>query len=82
MRCIQVEPFYHYGGQLVRSGREQSWTTLAATTFWTYGCIEVEERVLGQHWLLRLELIQLRRDMRWWISASNHDVEIVVLAKF
>lgn len=27
-------------------------------------------------------LPQLRADMRWWFSTSNHDVKIVILAKF
>lgn len=27
-------------------------------------------------------LDQLRADMRWWFSSSNHDVKIVLLAKF
>ncbi len=27
-------------------------------------------------------LPELRRDMRWWFSTSNHDVKIVLLAKF
>lgn len=27
-------------------------------------------------------LNQLRNDMRWWFMASNHDVKIVILAKF
>ncbi|KAI1405897.1 hypothetical protein F4819DRAFT_493865 [Hypoxylon fuscum] len=27
-------------------------------------------------------LNQLRADMRWWFAASNHDVKIVILAKF
>lgn len=27
-------------------------------------------------------LQQLRRDMRWWFDASNHQVKIVILAKF
>lgn len=25
---------------------------------------------------------ELHNDMRWWFSASNHDVKIVLLAKF
>jgi hypothetical protein len=27
-------------------------------------------------------LTQLRADIRWWFAASNHDVKIVILAKF
>ncbi|EAQ87954.1 predicted protein [Chaetomium globosum CBS 148.51] len=29
-----------------------------------------------------MSLNQLRHAMRWWFSASNHEVKVVVLAKF
>ncbi|KAK3899030.1 hypothetical protein C8A05DRAFT_46804 [Staphylotrichum tortipilum] len=87
--------------QLVRSGRENTWTTLGTATCQGQGhpggdCGEgdstggpIPDRDMKRVWpALVVEagvsqsLAGLRQTIRWWFSASDHQVQLVLLAKF
>ncbi|KAK4143060.1 uncharacterized protein C8A04DRAFT_12682 [Dichotomopilus funicola] len=91
-----------YRDQLVRSGTESSWDTVASVTYRakhnhpggdggegdSTGGPMPERGAKGAWPTLVVEagvsesLNQLHNDMRWWFAASDHDVKIVLLAKF
>ncbi|KAK0655478.1 hypothetical protein B0T16DRAFT_341660 [Cercophora newfieldiana] len=87
-----------YWGQLFRNGTEESWKDSGCATFQaeqghpgegdSTGSPLPERRGADKWPTLVVEsgysqtLPELRRDMRWWFQASNHDVKIVILVKF
>ncbi|KAK0655311.1 hypothetical protein B0T16DRAFT_424269 [Cercophora newfieldiana] len=96
--ALHLELYMLYRDQLVRNGTERSWKDSGSATFRaeqghpgegdsTGG--PLPERKGADKWpTLVIEsgysqtLPELRRDMQWWFQASNHEVKIVILAKF
>ena len=99
---LHVGLYQRYLFQLVRSGREKTWRTIASATRRAqqgYSRRDSGEgdstggpkpdREMKDAWpTLVIEagvsesLAELRHDMRWWFSISDHQVQIVLLAKF
>jgi hypothetical protein len=99
---LHLEIYYKYTAQLVRSGQDESWSSMGKATFRAQpgphgqdigegdstGGPALERG--GKHaWpTLVVEaaesepLDELHNDMRWWFSASDHQVQIILLAKF
>ncbi|XXG99234.1 hypothetical protein Hte_005571 [Hypoxylon texense] len=94
---LHLTIYLQYHARLCRAGTETTWATIGATTFPSGGDFGEGDStgapspqrdrkgswptlvVLGG---CSLSLNQLRNVMRWWFSASSHDVKIVILAKF
>ncbi|KAH6627856.1 hypothetical protein F5144DRAFT_286712 [Chaetomium tenue] len=97
---LHLEIHQKYIVQLVRSGREESWVSMGATTHRARGHRGVygegdstggpkSRMAIRPIWpTLVVEagesypLAELRDQMRWWFSASDHQVKIILLAKF
>ena len=98
---IVIEIYESFLFQLVRSGREKTWTTIGHVTFRAQGHPGGDvgegdytggpypERGMNDSWPTLViqaghskPLIELRNDMRWWFSTSEHQVKIVLLATF